>query len=334
MTEIIDVGELYYKEKWQGERLLCETKMVDGEEQIIYPLHATNISHCITKTCLMFRAVEAGELLPFNKDSQRKMEVGKSFHKLHQQDVGWKLSELYDDKFGWYPPFHCTEEGHEHWIPVHHFIEHNMQWYIKISDYQWISVRGTLDQFKLNSKGFFIDDIKATFGFKWIKGARENHKIQVHTYMWLIEQKKEGDVLSINFPMILFSEKMESAFQKELWKKHKDDEKWQGDYGKFFNEGVPSKERCYWDLDFTKCHNAQITYVDAFNPMRVKICDVLFKRKYFDHIEEQIEKYKNYLLTGELPEPNYDLLASWECDPKYCPFSADKSCKYKVNDNR
>jgi hypothetical protein len=335
MTEIIDVGELYYKEKWQGERLLTETKMVNGEEQIIYPLHATNISHCITKTCLMFRAVEAGELMPFNKDSQRKMEVGKAFHKLHQQDGDWKISELYyDERFGWYPPFHCTREDHEHWIPVHHFIEKQMMWHIKISDHQWIAIKGTLDEFKLNSKGFFIEDIKTTFGFKWIKGAKENHKIQVHTYMWIMEQKKEGDILSVNFPMITYSREMEEVFHKELYSRHKNEMKEEMTFEEYFDEAVPEDERCYWNLDFTKCHNAQIKYVDAFNPMRVKICDVPFRRKYFDHIEEQIEKYKNYLLTGELPEPNYDLLASWECDPKYCPFSADKSCKYRVNDTR
>jgi hypothetical protein len=55
--------------------------------------------------------------------------------------------------------------------------------------------------------------------------------------------------------------------------------------------------------------------------MKTKICKVSYGKRYYDFIEEQIRKYGEFVLTKELPEPNYDFMAKWECNPKYCPFS-------------
>jgi len=341
MNDIIYLGDYYYKDKIQGERLKKDVSY--GESHIIYPLHATNISHCISKTCQLFQCVENGIKIPFTEESMKKMEIGKSYHKLIQQDVDWKVSEFYDDTLGWYPPFHCTNPDHRHWINSWEFIENQMVHYIQISDDKHIKISGTLDEFKIDSKGFYIEDIKVTFGFKWLKGARENHKIQLHVYMWLMEQSEGLHTYQIpdNFPLSLLSKEFYYFKMEEYWNYHKDS----GNMNQYktFEEYIEGETReedmCFWDLDFTKCRRGKVKYVDAFNPMRVKIYNVPYRKKYFDFIYEQIDKYKHFILDGELPEPNYDYLASWECDPKYCPFSRNsplgKDCpfsRYEKND--
>lgn len=241
-----DLTEIYYDNKSQTDRLI-----VDG----MVELHATHIAHCITKTCLLYICEKSGIVIPFKADAIRRMELGKGVHKLYQQNIDWKLSELKDDVFGWYP------DGEEK-----NFIEYSMEYPYNDS----LKIVGTIDSIKEDSKGLFIEDIKSSWGYKYIDELKQDNAIQIHVYMYLLDKT-----------------------------------------------GNPIDDRVI--------KRGKIKYVNVFSVMKVKIADVEYKKEYMEHIETQIKKFNNFLITGELPPP--DKLLHWEC--RYCPFSSSNQLDYE-----
>ena len=279
----IDLSDYYYKQKFQGERV--KRSKVD---ESIFEIHASHLSHCITKACYYLYCNENNIKIPFDQKSINNMEWGNALHMLHQK-LDRFLSELKDDQFGWYPWF--DKRFDRSVVDDWNFIEIlNTEMYRNI-----IQVFGTYDQEMMDSKGIFIQEIKSTGGYKWIDKPRKNHIVQVHVYLWL----RERNVNTIDI----------WAELQEQWK----------------------------DVAYKPVRRVKIKYVDRYNPLKVKIFDVKFNIKHYDFIHEQLDKY--YAFTNNLylhntfklgdmifPEPNYDYLADWECNPKYCPFSVKEGC--------
>lgn len=285
--ERYDLAEYYYKEKFQGDRLIRQT--YKGYSWNI--IHATHISHCIAKAEQLTECNRKDIRIGFSSYSVGSMESGKGVHLLHQREVDPAMSDLKLDWYGWYPYKHDIEGEFKDHNPVE-FREcvevfHNWRYNPELHVY------GTLDQYFMNNNYFFIRDIKSTRGYKYVNGARLNHKIQVHVY---IIQSEMDDIVS----------NLVNPFQK---------------HNHFFGNMANRKIR-----------HADVKYVNMFDPMDIKLCNVTYRKKYVDFIHEQLEKYLVYIRTGEITEPNYDYLAEWECNPKYCPF-AEKSplgedCKF------
>jgi hypothetical protein len=308
--EIVNVFENIYEENYQGSRL--------NKYDTYWVIHVTHLSHCITKATYLYDSAQKGDNIPFDDISIRRMELGKAIHLYYQDVIDHRLSELKDDKYGWYPSYHVDDA--DMWDSE--YIERNVTYW----PHEDLMVSGTVDAIKLDSKGFFIEDTKSTAGFKYIKGARENHKVQVHGYMYMFEKT--------NHPLYEYSRDQAVKWLEEWNNEAKNEmEVWEETDENLMVFDLSDGK--FWDLDYKPIHRSRIRYVDAYNIGNTKTAIVQFRRKYYDFFEEQIDKYYKYIKEGIRPEPNYDYLAKWECNPKYCPFSKDKCpySKYK-NDNK
>ena len=215
------------------------------------------------------------------------MEWGKALHMLHQE-IDKETSKLKLDKFGWYPWFDDRFEGAT--VDEWNFIERfGSRMYKNL-----LIVMGTFDQEMMDSKGIFLQELKSTGGMKWIDKARKNHEIQLHVYMWLRE---------------------EAVNTIDIWA---EGEKRFGDVGRWH------------EVAYKPVRRGRIKYIDRYNPLKTKVYDVRFNQKHMDFILEQLNKYWEYVSYFDImvemndfkfPEPNIDYLASWECNPQYCPFS-------------
>ena len=285
--------DYYYKEKFQGDRVRKNPIKLKGEIET-FEIHASHLSHCIRKSAYYLLCNERGIKIPFDQKSVNNMEWGRALHLLYQNEIDKELSKLKDDRFGWYPWFDDRWKGAmvDEWDFIERF---GCRTYKDI-----IKVMGTFDQEMMDSKGIFIQELKSTGGMKWINEPRKNHEIQLHVYMWLREENVNAiDIWAEN----------EKRFGDETGRWH--------------------------EVAYKPVRRGRIKYIDRYNPLKTKVYDIEFNQEHMDFILEQLNKYFEFVSYFDImiemndfkfPEPNYDYLARWECNPEYCPFSVKEGC--------
>ena len=276
------MSDYYYKNKFQGQRIRRAP-----EDKNIWEIHASNLSHCIRKASYYLYCNEHGIELPFDQKSINNMELGKALHLLHQ-DIDKELSELRDDRFGWYPWHDERFEGSM--IDEYDFIERlGVRMYKGI-----IKVIGTFDQEMMDSKGIFLQELKSTGGFKWINEPRKNHEIQLHVYMWL----REENVNTI-----------------DVWA---EDEKRFGGEGRWHEVAYKPVRR--GRIKYIDRYRPLVTKTYAIRYSQKHMDFILEQLNKFFEFVSYFDIMKE-LNDWKFPEPNIDYLAGWECNPQYCPFS-------------